>query len=181
MSRIGKKEIKIPAGVTVEVNGNEIVVKGLKGELNMTKRPEVGVIIEDDTITCSITVENKSNMALWGLTRALIANMITGVVEGFEKNLELVGVGYRATSKGPKAVSLAVGYSNPVEFEAPEGIEIEVEDQKKIKIKGINKDLVGLTAARIRKVRLPEPYKGKGIKYADEVVRRKAGKAGKSA
>lgn len=179
MSRIGRKTIQIPTGVTVTVDGNNVKVKGPKGELEMVKRPEVDVALEDTSLNCTLNTENKDTSALWGLTRALIANMITGVTDGYEKKLELVGVGYRAKEEGSNKISLSVGYSNPVVIEAPEGIQLAVEDQKVVYIRGIDKQLVGLTAANIRKVRKPEPYKGKGIKYFDEVILRKAGKTGK--
>lgn len=180
MSRIGRKNIIIPSGVTVNITGDDVVVKGPKGELTYTTRPEISVAVEGDQVVCKVVQDTKGVGSYWGLTRALIANMVKGVTEGFQRELELVGVGYRAKSDSPNKISLSVGYSNPVEFEAPEGISLEVEDQKKIKITGIDKNIVGLTAARIRKIRKPEPYKGKGIKYVDEVVRRKAGKTGKA-
>ncbi len=178
MSRIGKMPILIPQGVTVTIDGSKITVKGPKGELTDTMRPEIKVKIEDNAVVFEIEKETKESSAYWGLIRALVANMVKGVTDGFEKKLELVGVGYRAKASGT-GVSLSVGYSHPVEFPAPEGIQIEVVDQQNVTIKGSNKQLVGLTAAKIRKVRKPEPYKGKGIKYAGEVIRRKAGKSGK--
>ncbi len=181
MSRIGKKTILIPAGVTVTVADGSVLVKGPKGELSYTYRPEIEVTVDGDTLVTSVKTETKESVAYWGLTRALINNMIIGVTEGFEKKLELIGVGYRVTSQGPKKISMTVGLSHPVEFEAPEGVALEVEGNKDITVKGIDKQLVGLTAAKIRKIKKPEPYKGKGIKYIDEVVRRKAGKAGKAA
>ena len=179
MSRIGKKPINLIDNVTVQVNGSEVTVKGPKGELKMNLRPEVTVKQEEGVINVELVQETKESPAYWGLTRALISNMIEGVTEGFKKELELVGVGYRAKSSG-KGVELSIGFSHPVNFEAPEGITIEVPDQKKITVSGIDKQLVGLTAAQIRAVRKPEPYKGKGIKYVDEVILRKAGKAGKA-
>jgi large subunit ribosomal protein L6 len=178
MSRVGKKPISIPEGVTVGLEDSVVKVKGPKGELEYRIRPEIELKIEDNIITAEVKRETKGSTAYWGLTRALIANMILGVTEGFEKKLELVGVGYRAKPSSD-GVSLSVGYSNPVEFKAPDGITIEVPDAQNVIIKGIDKQLVGLTAANIRKVRKPEPYKGKGIRYIGEVVRRKAGKAGK--
>ena len=178
MSRIGKKPIEIPQGVSVEINGRNVVVKGSRGELSYTVRSEIKVSQTDGVLTVEIARQTGDAVAYWGLTRALIANMILGVSEGFEKKLELVGVGYRAKPM-PKGVSLSVGFSHPVEYEAPEGITIEVPDQQNITIKGNDKQLVGLTAAKIRKIRKPEPYKGKGIKYIGEIVRRKAGKSGK--
>lgn len=178
MSRIGKQPIKIPENVTVEISRNEVVVKGPKGELKERLRPEIKVEQVENEIICSVKKDLPTAPAYWGLTRALIANMIKGVQDGYEKKLELVGVGYRAKMVG-KNLEISVGFSHPVIYEAPEGIEFEVPDQREIFVRGISKDLVGLTAAKIRKIRKPEPYKGKGIKYADEVVRRKAGKAGK--
>jgi large subunit ribosomal protein L6 len=178
MSRLGKQPITIPDGVTVEVINGDIGVKGPKGELKYGIRPEIEVQVKDGNVETSIKKETKESNAYWGLTRAIINNMVQGVNEGYEKKLELVGVGYRVTSVDSRHVSITVGYSHPVEFEAPEGIELEIEGNKEITVKGIDKQLVGLTAARIRKIRKPEPYKGKGIRYADEVVRRKPGKAG---
>ena len=179
MSRIGRLPISIPTGITVDIIDGNVKVKGPKGELEYLTRPEISVKIVGSEVICEIEKDSKEASAYWGLTRSLIANMIEGVENGFEKSLELVGVGYRATSESPNKVSITVGYSHPVVFEAPAGIELEVPDNKNIKVKGIDKQLVGLTAARIRKIRKPEPYKGKGIKYIDEVVRRKPGKTGK--
>lgn len=181
MSRIGRSQIQIPESVTVAYSNGVVTVKGEKGELSYETRPEINVDVGDNTIETSIKIESRQSNAYWGLTRALISNMIEGVSKGFEKKLELVGVGYRVKPIDKSKVSLAVGYSHPVEFEAPEGITLDVVDNKNITVSGINKQLVGLTAARIRKVRKPEPYKGKGIKYIDEVIRRKPGKAGKVA
>lgn len=178
MSRVGKKPIKIPEGVSVEIEGEAITVKGKLGELSYNTRPEVEVKQSDGELVVSLKVDTKKSSAFWGLTRALIANMIQGVTEGFEKRLELVGVGYRAKTD-PKGVSLTLGYSHPVVYEKPEGVELEVEDNKNIIVRGINKQLVGQTAANIRALRKPEPYKGKGIRYKDELVRTKPGKAGK--
>jgi len=181
MSRIGKQPIKIPQGVNVEINGSNVSVKGPKGELSYEVRPEIEVKQTDGKLMFEIkkdSEKNKKSKAYWGLTRALIANMVFGVSEGFEKKLELVGVGYRAKSD-PKGVSFTLGYSHPVIFEKPEGIEIEVEDNKNVVVRGIDKQLVTQTAAKIRELRKPEPYKGKGIRYADEVVKTKPGKAGK--
>lgn len=178
MSRLGKKEILIPAGVTVELKGSTINVKGPKGELNYDFRPEIAINVNDGVIVTSVKHATKSSSAYWGLVWALVSNMVLGVSEGFEKKLELVGVGYRVKQNG-KNVTITVGYSHPIEFPAPEGIALEVIDEKNITVKGIDKQLVGQTAAKIRSLRKPEPYKGKGIKYAGEVVRRKAGKTGK--
>ena len=181
MSRIGKKPIKIPDGVSVDIKGTNVTVKGPKGELSISTRPEIEISEQDGFVVFSIKKEHevsKKSRSYWGLTRALIANMIEGVSDGFEKKLELVGVGYRATSD-PKGVSFTLGYSHPVVFEKPEGIEIVVEDNKNVVVKGIDKQLVTQTAAKIRELRKPEPYKGKGIRYADEVIKTKPGKAGK--
>ncbi len=178
MSRIGKKTIKIPEGVNIETKNGVITVRGSLGELSYELRPEVEISQEGSDLNVTLKESAKGESAYWGLTRALIANMIKGVTEGFEKRLELVGVGYRAKSE-PSGISLTLGYSHPVIFDKPEGVQIEVEDNKNILIKGINKQLVGQTAANIRALRKPEPYKGKGIRYKDEVVRIKPGKAGK--
>lgn len=180
MSRLGKKPVQIPTGVTVSLEGNLIKVKGPKGELSYSHRPEIGVKVDSAQVTFKIIKPTKASNAYWGMSRALVANMVQGVVEGYSKELEIIGVGYRVNQESPTKLSISVGYSKPVEFEAPAGITFEVEDNKKIKITGIDKQLVGLTAALIRKIRKPEPYKGKGIKYIDEVIRRKAGKAGKA-
>lgn len=178
MSRIGKLPISIPAGVTVTVEKAVVKVKGPKGELTAKVRPEVAVTVEGDVAKIVTKIETKATSAYWGLTRALLANMIKGVTEGFEKKLELSGVGYRAKASG-NGITLTLGFSHPVEFPAPQGITFEVPDQTNIIIKGADKQLVGQTAAKIRTYRKPEPYKGKGIKYEGEVVRRKAGKSGK--
>jgi large subunit ribosomal protein L6 len=179
MSRIGRKPIEITQGVTVEVNGNEVIVKGPNGTLTCSFEKEIAVKVNDGFVNVEVAHESKRSMALWGLTRALIANMVEGVTKGFEKKLELVGVGYRAKSVSPSEVSLTVGFSHPVEFKAMEGITITVVDNTHITINGADKQLVGLVAAKIRKIKKPEPYKGKGIRYEGERVRRKAGKAGK--
>ena len=180
MSRIGKKLIEIPSGVTVQINGSAIVVKGPKGELSMNGPAEIIVTIDGNMVKIEAKDELKRLFPLWGLTRALIANMIEGVTKGYEKKLEMVGVGYRAKQSGSDGVSISAGFSHPVEYKAPKGIEIQVPDQNTIIIKGADRQAVGQVAANIRKIRKPEPYKGKGIKYADEVIRRKAGKAGKA-
>jgi large subunit ribosomal protein L6 len=177
MSRIGKKEIVIPQGVTVTLNGQLVNVKGAKGELSYTLRPEIGMTLVNDKINFSVIKETKEANAYWGLSRALVASMIKGVTDGYEKKLELVGVGYRVKSEG-NGIVIAIGYSHPVEIKAPLGITLETEDNKYIVVKGADKQAVGQFAAEIRNVRSPEPYKGKGIKYIDEVIRRKAGKAG---
>ncbi|CEG25269.1 50S ribosomal protein L6 [Bacillus sp. B-jedd] len=178
MSRIGKKPIEIPAGVTVTQDKNTITVKGPKGELVRSFSPEISIQIEDNTITITRPSDVKEVRALHGTTRAVLANMVEGVSKGFEKGLELVGVGYRASKQGTKLV-LNVGYSHPVEIEPEKGIEIEVPANTKVIVKGFDKERVGALAANIRGVRPPEPYKGKGIRYEGEVVRRKEGKKGK--
>ena len=177
MSRIGRKPISLPAGVEVKVDGNVVTVKGPKGQLAQAIPEDISVKLEDGVLHVERPSDAKKHRALHGLTRALLANMVTGVVSGFEKKMEMVGVGYRAQMQGKKLV-VNVGYSHPVEFEPPEGIEFEVPAPTKITVKGIDKQLVGNTAAVIRATREPEPYKGKGIKYENEVIRRKAGKAG---
>ncbi len=179
MSRIGKAPITVPAGVEVRIDGNFIEVKGPKGQLSREFHPDMKVELVDGTITVTRPSDEKEHRSLHGLTRTLIANMVKGVTEGFTRNLEIVGVGYRAAKQGNKLV-LSVGYSQPVEIEPAPGIEIEVPAPTKISVKGIDKELVGQTAAIIRDVRRPEPYLGKGIRYEGEKVRRKAGKAGKA-
>lgn len=175
MSRIGKKPIAIPQGVEVTVNDNVVTVKGPKGTLTEKFLKCIGIAKEENNIVVTLLDDSKSN--IHGLTRTLIQNMIIGVNTGFEKSLEINGVGYRAQKQGKKLV-LTLGYSHPVEMEEPEGITIEVPAQNQIIVKGADKQLVGQVAANIREKRLPEPYKGKGIKYADERIRRKEGKAG---
>lgn len=177
MSRIGRKPISLPAGVEVKVDGNVVAVKGPKGELTQAIPAEISVVLEDGVLRVERPSDDKKHRALHGLSRALLANMVTGVTAGFEKKMEMVGVGYRAQMQGKKLV-INIGFSHPVEVEAPAGIEFEVPAPTKITVKGIDKQLVGNTAAHIRAIREPEPYKGKGIKYENEVVRRKAGKAG---
>jgi large subunit ribosomal protein L6 len=177
MSRIGKKPIEIPKGVEVKLNGNHIEVKGPKGKLEMDIHPDMMVKIEGDKIFVERPSDKKFHKALHGTTRQLINNMIEGVTKGFVKELEIVGTGYRAKMEGSKLV-INVGFSHPVEFTPPPGIQFEVEGQNIIRVKGIDKYLVGDVAATIRRVRPPEPYKGKGIRYRGEIVRRKAGKAG---
>lgn len=178
MSRIGKKAIPVPAGTKVEVNGSTLTVTGPKGKLNQSFRPEISIEMNDNTISVTRASDNKLERSLHGLTRTLIANMVEGATNGFTKSLELVGVGYRCQVQGKKLV-IQVGYSHPVEIESPEGIEISVEGNTKVHVKGADKQLVGDVAAKIRAVRKPEPYKGKGIKYSFEKIRRKAGKSGK--
>lgn len=178
MSRIGDAPIQIPSAVTVEVNGQKVLVKGPLGQLEMEFKPEVKVGVEGQIVAVKRKRQDKVSKSLHGLTRSLIANMISGVEKGWEKNLELVGVGFRAQADGSK-LTLSVGFSHPVEIVAPEGIKFAVADNTKITILGIDKILVGQVAASVRKVRPPEPYQGKGIRYAGEYVKRKAGKAGK--
>ncbi|MGM0904307.1 MAG: 50S ribosomal protein L6 [Bacillota bacterium] len=178
MSRVGKKPIEIPAGVTVTNENNLVTVKGPKGELSRSFNQDMQIVIEENVITISRPTDAKEHRALHGTTRAVLANMVEGVSKGFERSLDLIGVGYRAAKQGKKLV-LSVGYSHPVEIEAEEGLEIEVPSNTKIIIKGTDKERVGALAANIRGVRPPEPYKGKGIRYEGEFVRRKEGKTGK--
>ena len=178
MSRIGKMPIAVPAGVTVDIaENNKVTVKGPKGELSRALAPEMEIKMDGDVITVTRPNDLKRNRALHGLTRTLLNNMIIGVTEGYKKTLEVNGVGYRASKQGKKLV-LNLGYSHPVEMEDPEGLETTVEDNKII-VAGIDKEKVGQYAAEIRSTRAPEPYKGKGIKYDYEVIRRKVGKTGK--
>ncbi len=177
MSRIGKMPIPIPAGVEVKIDGLNINVKGPKGELSREVHKDMIVKLEDGNLVVTRPSEEKEHRALHGLTRALLANMVDGVTKGYEKSLELVGVGYRAAKQGNKLV-LTVGYSHPVEIDPGKDLSIEVPAPNKVVVKGIDKEKVGMLAANIRAVREPEPYKGKGIKYEDEVVRRKVGKTG---
>lgn len=177
MSRIGKQPIPVPSGVKVEIKGNHVRVAGGKGSLERDIRPEIDLRQEKDELILSPKGEGKRINAFWGLTRTLLNNMVVGVDKGFEKKLIVEGVGYRA--KVEKSVlTLNVGYSNPVEFQLPAGISAEVDKSNRITLAGIDKELLGLTAARIRAVRKPEPYKGKGIRYEDEHIVRKVGKAG---
>jgi large subunit ribosomal protein L6 len=178
MSRIGRKPIQVPNGVNVNLDNNVITVKGPKGTLSRILHNDMKVSFESDVITVERPSDNKLHRSLHGTTRSVVANMVSGVTEGYIKNLDLVGVGYRASKSGDKLV-LNVGYSHPVEIVPESGIEFEVPAQNKIIVKGIDKELVGATAAKIRSVREPEPYKGKGIKYEGEKVLRKEGKAGK--
>lgn len=177
MSRVGKLPIPIPKGVTVENKQGEITVKGPKGVLNRTIHPMVVLNIEQEVIKVSPVDESREARALWGLTRTLVNNMVVGVTQGFTKGLEIVGVGYRVELKGQQLV-FNLGYSHPVEFDLPKGISASVDKQNKVTLEGIDKELLGQTAATVRSFRKPEPYKGKGIRYAGEVVRRKVGKAG---
>lgn len=177
MSRIGKLPITIPEAVTVQVDGQSVSVKGPKGSLEFSVHPAVSVAVEERQIVCRRGSEERTHKALHGLTRALVANMVEGVTKGFERRLDLVGVGYRAQMLGPN-LSLALGFSHPIIFPVPSGIKLEVKDQTQITVSGIDKQLVGSVAAKLRSFRPPEPYKGKGVKYSDERIRRKAGKAG---
>ena len=180
MSRIGKMPIAVPAGVTVDIaENNKVTVKGPKGTLERVLPAEMEIKKEGDEIIVNRPNDLKKMKSLHGLTRTLINNMVVGVTEGYEKKLEVNGVGYRAVKKG-KLLTLSLGYSHPVEMEDPEGIEVVVEDANTLVVKGIDKEKVGQYAAEIREKRAPEPYKGKGIKYADEVIRRKVGKTGKT-
>jgi large subunit ribosomal protein L6 len=175
MSRIGRKPIPLPDGVDVDIAPGRVSVKGPKGELAQTVSPEMTVALDDGVVTVARPTDRGQHRALHGLTRSLVANMVEGVTEGFERQLEIQGVGYRARLQG-RNLELSVGYSHTVTVEAPEGIEFEVPQPTQVIVRGIDKQLVGEMAARIRRVRPPEPYKGKGIRYAGEQVRRKVGK-----
>lgn len=177
MSRIGKKPVTVPGGVTVTMDGHRVTVKGPKGELSRTLPTEMRVRQDDGTLTVERPSDASRHRALHGLTRSLLQNMVDGVTEGFSKKLEIHGVGYKAEAH-PKGVRLVVGYSHPVEYEAPTGIAIKVETPTQVTVEGIDKEMVGQVAAELRRVRPPEPYKGKGIRYVGEHVRRKAGKTG---
>jgi large subunit ribosomal protein L6 len=178
MSRVGRKPIEVPGDVTVTLEGTFIKVKGPKGELSRDLHPDMKINVEEKEITVERPSDQKEHRALHGTTRSLINNMVEGVTKGFERGLELVGVGYRASKSGNKLV-LNVGYSHPVEIVPAEGIEVEVPSNTKVVVKGIDKQAVGALASNIRAVRLPEPYKGKGIRYEGENVRRKEGRTGK--
>ena len=178
MSRIGNKPITVPAGVEVTINGQNITVKGPKGTLTKEFHKNMKITMADQVITVERPDDTPENRSLHGLTRTLISNMIEGTLNEFTKKLEINGVGYRAQKQGKKLV-LTLGYSHPVEMEEPEGITFDVPSQTEIIVRGIDKEVVGQTAAVVREKRLPEVYRGKGIKYADEVIRRKEGKAGK--
>ena len=177
MSRVGKKPIPVSGKTKIEYKDRVITVQGEKGKLTRTIHPSVDLVIEKDTIAVTMEKETKQNRALQGLTRSLVANMVTGVDKGFEKVLEINGIGYRATLSGNTLV-LNLGFSHPVNFDLPSGIEAKVDKNNTVTLSGIDKELLGQTAASIRSLRPPEPYKGKGIKYADEYVQRKAGKTG---
>jgi large subunit ribosomal protein L6 len=180
VSRIGKQPVEIPSGVEVSVDGSRVTVKGPRGTLEQTFHREIRVVKDDGAVRVERPDDEGFHRALHGLTRTLIANMVEGVTRGFEKRLEIVGVGYRAALRG-QDLELSVGYSHPVPFPKPDGIEFEVPAPTRIVVRGIDKQLVGEVAANIRKVRKPEPYKGKGIRYEGEYVRKKAGKAAKGA
>src|SRR5579875_891076 len=178
MSRTGRKPIPVPAGVEVTVNGTHLVVKGPKGQLERQLHPDMKLVVNDGVIVVERPSDEKKHKALHGTTRSVVANMVEGVTNGFAKNLELVGVGYRANKAGSK-VTLSLGFSHPVELPAVDGIEVEVPAATKLVVRGIDKELVGIYAAKVRDIRRPEPYKGKGIRYENEAVRRKVGKTGK--
>jgi large subunit ribosomal protein L6 len=177
MSRVGKKIIILPEKTKIEFKDRELVVKGDKGTLTRTIHPAVDLAIEANTISVTIDQEDRKTRSLQGLTRSLVANMVDGVSKGFEKTLEINGIGYRAEMKG-KSIVLNLGYSHPIDFPLPDGIDATVDKNNVIKLTGIDKEKVGQTAASIRKLRKPEPYKGKGVKYAEEYIQRKAGKTG---
>ena len=175
MSRVGRMPITVPSGTTVEIKAGEVIVSGPKGELRRQFQPEINIALDSDTLTVSRPSDNRGHRALHGLTRSLLANMVAGVTVGYEKRLEIVGVGYRAALKG-KDLEVQVGYSHPVLVDPPEGIEFEVPAPTQVVVRGIDKQKVGQVAANIRAIRKPEPYKGKGIRYQGEYVRRKVGK-----
>ena len=179
MSRIGKQPIPIPSGVEVTLDGSHVTVKGPKGTLEHDAPADITIAREGDEIVVTRPDDEREHRSLHGLTRSLVANMVAGVSEGFTKELEIVGVGYRAAAAGPRRIDLQLGFSHPVAFDAPEGVEFEVPSPTRITVKGYDKQLVGQVAADIRKIRKPEPYKGKGIRYVDERVLRKAGKSAK--
>ena len=180
MSRVGKAPIPVPSGVDVTLDGRHVTVKGPKGTLERDLPGTITVRQEDGELLVERPDDERENRALHGLTRALVNNMVQGVTEGFRKELEIIGVGYRATAKGPNALELAVGYSHNVPVEAPDGVTFELPSATRVDVVGIDKELVGQVAANIRAIRKPEPYKGKGIKYVDEHIQRKAGKAASS-
>ncbi len=178
MSRIGRLPIAVPSTVDVTIDGRQVTVKGPKGTLSRELHPDMTVSKEDGTLVVTRPTEQKTHKQLHGLTRTLVNNMVVGVTDGYRKGLEITGVGYRATLNGKK-LTLNLGYSHPVEIDPPEGISFEVENPTRLAVVGIDKELVGQIAAKVRSTRKPEPYKGKGVRYAGEVIRRKAGKAGK--
>jgi large subunit ribosomal protein L6 len=178
MSRIGRLPVTVPSTVEVTIDGRRLTVKGPKGTLTRDLHPDMGVSQEDGTIVVTRPTEQKTHKQLHGLTRTLVNNMVVGVTDGYRKGLEITGVGYRASKVGEK-LQLNLGYSHPIEIEPPQGISFEVENPTRLAVLGIDKELVGQVAARVRSTRKPEPYKGKGVRYAGEQIRRKAGKAGK--
>ena len=180
MSRVGKKPIIVPKGVEITFDGRVLSAKGPKGELSRPIHPNVSLAIDKSQIAVSVSDTSKESQSLFGLFRSLIANMIVGVSEGFKKTLEIVGVGYRVELSGNQLV-FNLGYSNPIKYDIPRGIEVQLDQKNKVVLSGIDKELLGITAATIRRFRTPEPYKGKGVKYLDEKVRRKAGKTGTKA
>jgi large subunit ribosomal protein L6 len=177
MSRIGKKPVAVPKGVSVAVNGHQVSVKGPKGELSRTFHPEIQIALAGEQVTIGRPSDEARHKALHGLTRTLIQNMVDGVAKGYQRVLEIQGVGYKAEAKG-SGLQLALGFSHPVQYPAPAGIKFTVDNNTIVKIEGPDKELVGQVAAEIRSLRKPEPYKGKGVRYQGEVVRRKAGKTG---
>jgi len=177
MSRIGKKPIAIPKGVKVAVTGAQVEVQGPKGKLDLTVHELCSVKVSDATILVSRAADHRTAKALHGLTRALVANMVLGVTEGFERKLEIQGIGYRVALAG-RTLTFSLGFSHPIVFPLPEGVQAEVDKQTLITVRGVDKHLVGQTAARMRALRPPDPYKGKGVRYQDEVVRKKVGKTG---
>ncbi len=178
MSRIGRMAITIPSGVEVNIDGNHVAVTGPKGKLERDIAPELSLVQEDGTLRVERPNDDKKSRELHGLTRTLVNNMVVGVTDGFRKGLEITGVGYRAQLVGNK-LQLNLGYSHPVEIDPPAGVTFEIENPTRLAVVGVDKELVGHVAARVRATRKPEPYKGKGVRYAGEVIRRKAGKAGK--
>ena len=179
MSRVGKEPIPIPNGVEVTIDGGHVAVKGPKGELERQTPTQIAISRSGDELVVTRPDDERENRALHGLVRSLVNNMVLGVSDGFSRDLEIVGVGYRATAQGPNRLELQVGFSHPVRVEAPDGITFEVPQPTRITVRGCDKQLVGQVAADIRKIRKPEPYKGKGIRYAGEHIRRKAGKSAK--
>jgi large subunit ribosomal protein L6 len=178
MSRIGRLPIPVPSGVDVTIDGRQVTVKGPKGTLSRALHPDMTLSREDGTLVVTRPTEQKTHKQLHGLTRTLVNNMVVGVTDGYRKGLEITGVGYRAALNGRK-LTLNLGYSHPIEIDPPEGITFEVENPTRLAVVGIDKELVGQIAAKVRATRKPEPYKGKGVRYAGEYIRRKAGKAGK--
>jgi large subunit ribosomal protein L6 len=178
MSRIGRLPIAVPSGVDVTIDGRNVTVKGPKGTLSRALHPDITVSREDGTLVVTRPTEQKTHKQLHGLTRTLVNNMVVGVTDGYRKGIEITGVGYRAALNGRK-LTLNLGYSHPIEIDPPDGISFEVENPTRLAVVGIDKELVGQVAAQVRATRKPEPYKGKGVRYAGEYIRRKAGKAGK--